>query len=123
MFSEYLELCAGYSLKYSEVIIGRFDSSKVTLPSDSEVRIGGLKESGIELPMKKVSGCHALFTRINGTWTVEDKDSKNGTYVNDRPLAPNCPQELQSGDIIQIGDYRLIFITAQSALVDSLANH
>ena len=111
---------SGLDLHYSGDCISLLQRSKGDwkyirgyLLSNGKASIGRLDESTIELPTKNVSGCHALLTRNNGTSALEDKDSKNGTYVNDNQLAPNSPQELRTGDIIQIGDYRLIFIAAQ----------
>ena len=106
----------GCSLRNNEVRIGRLDASKISLPDNNELSIDRLEDSTIELPMKNVSGCHAMLIRKNGAWAVEDKDSKNGTCVNDRQLAANSPQGLRTGDIIQIADFLLIFIASQSAL-------
>ena len=119
-------IAPGLDLHHSGDCMYLFQCSKDTwnyvngyLLSNGKASIGRLDESTIELPMKNVSGCHALLSRKDGSWWVEDKDSKNGTYVNDHQLAPNDPYSLNTGDIIQIGDYRLIFITAQSILNDS----
>ena len=47
------------------------------------------------------SGRHATLTRHGGLLYVEDADSTNGTYVNDRKAVGATP--LRSGDRVRIG--------------------
>lgn len=56
-----------------------------------------------------VSRRHAEFRRNDGGYEVVDVGSLNGTYVN---REPRNSQELTNGDEIQIGKFRLVFITA-----------
>jgi pSer/pThr/pTyr-binding forkhead associated (FHA) protein len=51
---------------------------------------------------------HAEFRRENGTFRIVDLDSLNGTYVNRKPVASAV---LANGDEIQIGKFRLVFLT------------
>lgn len=57
-----------------------------------------------------VSRRHAEFRRSEGGYEVVDVGSLNGTYVN---REPQNAQELTNGDEIQIGKFRLVFITAE----------
>src|SRR6266511_1885236 len=53
------------------------------------------------------SGRHAEFHRGGGTFTVRDVGSLNGTYVNRERVEAAT---LSSGDEVQIGKFRLVFI-------------
>ena len=66
-------------------------------------------EADIFLDDVTVSRRHAEFRRNDGGYEVVDVGSLNGTYVN---REPRNSQELTDGDEIQIGKFRLVFITA-----------
>jgi FHA domain len=51
---------------------------------------------------------HAEFRRDNGEFRVVDTGSLNGTYVNRQPVQSAV---LANGDEIQIGKFRLVFLT------------
>ena len=51
---------------------------------------------------------HAEFRLENGEFSVVDIGSLNGTYLNRKPVQS---AELANGDEIQIGKYRLVFLT------------
>jgi pSer/pThr/pTyr-binding forkhead associated (FHA) protein len=56
-----------------------------------------------------VSRRHAEFRRQNSEFQVVDVGSLNGTYVNREPVESAV---LANGDEIQIGKFRLVFLTA-----------
>ena len=64
-------------------------------------------DSDILLDDVTVSRRHAEFKKIDGGFEVTDVGSLNGTYVN---REPKNTQPLSSGDEIQIGKFRLVFI-------------
>ncbi|MBO0843172.1 MAG: zinc-ribbon and FHA domain-containing protein [Nocardioides sp.] len=70
------------------------------------VIVGRHPESDIFLDDVTVSRRHAEFDRTQGTYSVSDVGSLNGTYVNrdriDKVL-------LKDGDEVQIGKFRLVF--------------
>ena len=65
-------------------------------------------DSDILLDDITVSRRHAEFGREKGQFRVLDVGSLNGTYVNRQPVDLAV---LQSGDEIQIGKFRLVFLT------------
>ncbi|WP_018295463.1 oxoglutarate dehydrogenase inhibitor Odhl [Corynebacterium lubricantis] len=67
-------------------------------------------EADIFLDDVTVSRRHAEFRRNEGEFEVVDVGSLNGTYVN---REPRNSQVLTTGDEIQIGKFRLVFITAE----------
>ncbi|EFK53995.1 FHA domain-containing protein [Corynebacterium genitalium ATCC 33030] len=65
-------------------------------------------EADIFLDDVTVSRRHAEFRRNSGEFEVVDVGSLNGTYVN---REPRNSQALSTGDEIQIGKFRLVFIS------------
>ncbi|MGP3991671.1 FHA domain-containing protein [Streptomyces sp. 3N207] len=69
-------------------------------------------ESDIFLDDVTVSRRHVEFRRgPDGTFTVSDVGSLNGTYVNRERIEAGVP--LGNGDEVQIGKYRLVFFASQ----------
>lgn len=69
-------------------------------------------ESDIFLDDVTVSRRHAEFRRQDGSFEVVDVGSLNGTYVN---REPRNSEVLSSGDEVQIGKFRLVFIEGPRA--------
>jgi FHA domain len=69
-------------------------------------------DSDIFLDDVTVSRRHAEFHRESGIFTVRDVGSLNGTYVN-RERIEEVP--LYGGDEVQIGKFRLVFLTRGAA--------
>lgn len=65
-------------------------------------------EADIFLDDVTVSRRHAEFRRTDNGYEVVDVGSLNGTYVN---REPRNSESLSNGDEIQIGKFRLVFIT------------
>jgi pSer/pThr/pTyr-binding forkhead associated (FHA) protein len=79
-----------------------------TFPTDAEqTTIGRSPDCGIFLDDVTVSRKHAVLTNRNGTFTIEDQGSLNGTFVNRKRVEG---AELEDGDELQIGKYRLTFL-------------
>jgi hypothetical protein len=66
-------------------------------------------DSDIFLDDVTVSRRHAEFYRHGGRFTVRDVGSLNGTYVNRERIEE---AELTGGDEVQIGKFRLLFLTS-----------
>jgi pSer/pThr/pTyr-binding forkhead associated (FHA) protein len=81
--------------------------SKFFLDADS-TRVGRHPESDIFLDDITVSRRHAEIRRGNGGFSLHDVGSLNGTYVNRERVEG---AELRSGDEIQIGKFKLVFLT------------
>jgi len=67
-------------------------------------------DSAIFLDDVTVSRRHAEFYRHGARFTVRDVGSLNGTYVNRERIEE---AELVGGDEVQIGKFRLLFLTSQ----------
>ena len=73
------------------------------------VTVGRHPDSDIFLDDITVSRRHATFTRTSDGHSVSDLGSLNGTYVNRDRIDGEI--SLSGGDEVQIGKYRLIYIT------------
>jgi hypothetical protein len=71
-----------------------------------QTTVGRTPDCDIFLDDVTVSRRHAIVTK-GGTFTIEDLGSLNGTFLNRRRIER---AELESGDEVQIGKYRLIFL-------------
>jgi FHA domain/zinc-ribbon domain len=70
--------------------------------------IGRSPDCPIFLDDVTVSRKHAVVVERDGHWFIEDQGSLNGTFVNRRRVEA---AQLSDGDEIQIGKYRLTFLT------------
>jgi pSer/pThr/pTyr-binding forkhead associated (FHA) protein len=73
-------------------------------------------DSDIFLDDVTVSRRHAEFRRDGAEFTVVDVGSLNGTYVNREPVDSAV---LANGDEVQIGKFRLVFLTGPRAVADA----
>jgi pSer/pThr/pTyr-binding forkhead associated (FHA) protein len=74
-----------------------------------ETTIGRSPDCDIFLDDVTVSRKHAVVRRSGSGLQIEDLGSLNGTYLNRKRI--EAPGALSDGDEIQIGKYRLAFLT------------
>lgn len=75
--------------------------------------LGRSDEANIVLDDVTVSRTHALISKDSNTWSIADRDSLNGTYVNFIRISDT---KLSAGDDIQIGKYRFTFLLPEQKL-------
>jgi pSer/pThr/pTyr-binding forkhead associated (FHA) protein len=94
--------------------------TKLSLTRD-EYGIGRGEKNHLRLTEKNVSRQHARLVRFGQSYAVEDLASYNGTYLNGERIAAR--RELAFGDLLQIGEYCLLFeeqdVTAPPPLADT----
>ncbi|HUH78923.1 MAG TPA: helix-turn-helix domain-containing protein [Methanoregula sp.] len=85
-------------------------------------RAPGGREGVISLPdpyraVTRVTKPHAYIIHERDTWQIEDNESKGGTYLNSRRLAPLKKTPLSQGDVIDlsVGSHaaRFLFISPE----------
>jgi len=92
------------------VLSGASQGARYLLDAD-QISIGRDKQSEIFFDDATVSRKHASIRRIGGTFQIVDEGSLNGTYVN----AMSVPMaDLSTGDVVNIGKYKLTFFSAQN---------
>lgn len=70
--------------------------------------IGRKPNNDIQIDNLAISGDHAAIVTILNDAFLEDMNSTNGTYVNGQPVKKHV---LQSNDVIELGKYRLKYIS------------
>jgi hypothetical protein len=78
------------------------------LPEGERTSIGRSPDNDIFLDDVTVSRKHAVLIRRGDEFFIEDLGSLNGTYVNRKRIES---ARLESGDEVQVGKYRLTFMT------------
>jgi hypothetical protein len=79
------------------------------IPQGNRTTIGRSPDNDIFLDDVTVSRKHAVLAQDGNQFLIEDLGSLNGTFVNRRRI--ESPMRLESGDEVQIGKYRLSFIS------------
>lgn len=72
------------------------------------LKIGRDATCDIIMHSEKVSSLHAELTLLNnGDIMLEDKGSRNGTFIMNQPIKPNKPVNVRRGDAIRFADVEL----------------
>jgi len=77
------------------------------IPAGPRTLIGRAPECDIFLDDVTVSRKHAVIVQRDGGFFVNDQGSLNGTFVNRKRVES---AQLEDGDELQIGKYRLTFL-------------
>lgn len=91
------------------LVIQDFGGERRVVPlseSGAPVTLGRQKSNTVLLDERNVSRSHAQLCFDGETWSIEDTDSYNGVRVNGIMIDDSL--KLTHGDIIQIGDYRIL---------------
>ena len=98
----------------------RADGSAVDIKLDRErTTIGRRPDNDVCLAHPAVSGEHAAVVTILADSFLEDLGSTNGTLVNGNPIKKHI---LHSNDVIEIGKYKLKFVSEQPTGQASVAD-
>jgi len=88
-------------LKFNDSVLKVIESDK------AEVTIGRNLKNDIQIDNLAVSNFHARVEHQLGHYFIEDLNSTNGTYVNDKKITK---WGLQDGDAATIGKHSLVFM-------------
>jgi serine phosphatase RsbU (regulator of sigma subunit)/pSer/pThr/pTyr-binding forkhead associated (FHA) protein len=89
------------------VLKGANEGALISLDGDRFV-LGRNPDCGIVIPVTSVSREHAQILRIQGRYFIEDKQSRNGTFVNEKAITARTP--LKNNDKIRICDFLAAFL-------------
>jgi hypothetical protein len=81
---------------------------KEMLLEKERTTVGRKPHNDIQIDNLAISGEHAVIVTILNDAFLEDMNSTNGTYVNGQPVKKHV---LQNNDVIELGKYRLKFLT------------
>jgi pSer/pThr/pTyr-binding forkhead associated (FHA) protein len=79
---------------------------------DLLVTIGRLPDNTVVIENPAVSGHHACIFRDGDAFIIEDLESRNGTFLNDKRVRR---QPLRHGDTLRIGKHKLLFDQLETA--------
>src|SRR5829696_3220921 len=90
------------------------EGKQTALPlAHEEYALGRGESNAIRLTDRNISRSHAILKQNGQGWFLKDLQSYNGTYVNGVRVVGE--QIVQSGDLVQIGDYRLELLDEASS--------
>lgn len=87
---------------------GMREYGKVLFMQEVSFVIGRSEDCGIYYPSRFISAQHAQVDYLQGSFSIKDMESGNGTLVNGEYLPPHHPHALSVGDVVQILDLTLM---------------
>jgi serine phosphatase RsbU (regulator of sigma subunit) len=89
------------------VLKGTNEGASIALDGDKFV-LGRNPDCDIVIAATSVSREHAQIVRVQNRYYIEDKQSRNGTYINNQAITTRTP--LQHNDKIRICDFQAAFV-------------
>ena len=89
------------------VVGGTLNGTLFDLDID-EVKVGRNPDNQIPLEFKGISRYHFSVLKDGDGHRIEDKDSRNGTFLNNQKIVGD--KKLAKGDIIKLGDITLKYL-------------
>ena len=105
------------------IIIEDYEGDTTIVPletSGAPITVGRQEGNTIQLGEQNVSRAHARFVFDAERWVVEDLNSYNGIRVNGVLVDEGV--SLEEGDVIQVGDYRLLFCSDKKKSVNAIGD-
>ena len=96
------------------VIKGANEGANIQLDGDKFI-LGRNPDCHIVIPITSVSREHAEILRVGGRFYIEDKKSRNNTFVNNQPITARTL--LKNNDKIRICDFLAAFLDNQPTMV------
>ncbi len=91
---------------YLELVQGISPGKRFELPNERSV-IGRSMDCDVALDVPAISRRHAVVVQQQGRYFVEDLESRNGTFLNEKRIADRTP--LGDGDQLMICDQTFLF--------------
>jgi serine phosphatase RsbU (regulator of sigma subunit)/pSer/pThr/pTyr-binding forkhead associated (FHA) protein len=98
-----------------QVIKGVNEGQTISLDGDLFV-MGRDPDCGIVIPVTSVSRKHAQILRLQGRFFIEDRQSRNGTFVNDKAITARTA--LKNNDRIRICDFVASFVDSDAGEIE-----
>jgi len=99
-------------LKFNSDVLDEFELRQ------GDMSIGRRPGSDILIDNLAVSGNHASIFTIGDDSFIQDLDSTNGTYINNKKITKH---HLKNGDVIVIGKHSLVYVGAEAVQTDEFA--
>jgi sigma-B regulation protein RsbU (phosphoserine phosphatase) len=92
------------------ILKGANEGALIPLDAGDKFILGRNPDSAVVIPSTSVSREHAQILRISGKFFIEDKQSRNHTFVNNQIISTRTP--LKHNDKIRICDFTAVFLDA-----------
>ncbi len=89
------------TMHFKDMDLGEFSIDK-----GGTLTIGRKETNTVVIDNLAVSGQHAKLDALDDGYLLTDLQSKNGTFVNDKPVTTHW---LKPGDVITVGKHKLVF--------------
>src|SRR5277367_1989522 len=96
-----------------QILKGPNEGAVVPLEGERFV-LGRNPDCGVVIPVTSVSREHAQILRVGGKYFIEDKQSRNGTFVNNQAI--NARTALKNNDRIRICDFIAAFVDQEKEI-------
>src|SRR5271166_4025300 len=93
-----------------QIVKGADEGRQIPLDGDKFI-MGRNPDCGIVIPVTSVSREHAQILRVQGHYFIEDKQSRNGTFVNSQAITARTA--LKNNDRIRICDFQAVFLEGE----------
>src|SRR5947209_1979843 len=103
-----------------QIIKGANEGTTVPLEGDRFV-LGRNPDCAVVIPVTSVSREHAQILRVHGKFFIEDRGSRNGTFVNNQAISARTP--LKHNDKIRICDFLAAFVDGPGAVDAGTDDH
>lgn len=104
-------------LVYALVTNGPLKGNKYIVRTNSPVLIGRSAKAAVKINYDRLaSRKHALIYWRDNDCYIDDLDSTNGTYVNDKVVGNT--QKLSNGDIVRLGETEMAIFVQDLADVE-----
>lgn len=100
-----------------KVVGGSHDGKLIAVNLDKFL-IGRSDECQLRPKSESISRRHCVLIRKEGRFLLVDLKSRNGTFVNDKPLDPSKAKILKNGDHIRVG--KLEFVAVLEVGIDKV---
>jgi DNA-binding winged helix-turn-helix (wHTH) protein len=97
-----------------------WEAKQLTL-SEGENVVGRDRDLAVSLDSSSVSRRHCVIRVTGDRVTIEDLDSKNGTFVRDERISGAVPVE--AGDRIRVGTLVLALVSDENTLTETQTSH
>jgi len=84
------------------------------------ISIGRSKDNDIQIDDAKISRRHANLTRTSSGYILQDMNSTNGTFVNNRRIT--MPTPIKPGDVLGFGDSVVVDVQGLTEADQTLAS-